>query len=135
MRSQKDHSCRRTQASSREFVEKDFYVDDGLKSVPDHEGAIDLLRRTKAMLADANLRLHKIASNDPAVTQAFPVEDRASDLRNLDLHHDVVPRPSNPHKKTQNFVPKSQLSPRTQSPEFRTTLELIASYASRGGQT
>ncbi|CAB4017297.1 Hypothetical predicted protein [Paramuricea clavata] len=40
-----------------------------------------------------------------------------------------------PHKKTQNFVPNSQPSPRTQSPEFRKTLELIASYASRGGQT
>ena len=76
---------------AREFVEKDFYVDDGLKSVPDREGAIDLLHRTKTMLADANLRLHKIASNDPTVTQAFPVEDRASDLRNLDLHRDVVP--------------------------------------------
>ena len=76
---------------AREFVEKDFYVDDGLKSVPDREGAIDLLHRTKTMLADANLRLHKIASNDPTVTQAFPVEDRASDLRNLDFHRDVVP--------------------------------------------
>jgi hypothetical protein len=43
---------------AREFVEKDFYVDDGLKSVPDHEGAIDLLHRTKTMLADANLCLH-----------------------------------------------------------------------------
>ena len=75
----------------REFVEKDVYVDDGLKSVPDREGAIDLLHRTKTVLADANLRLHKIASNDPTVTQPFPIEDRASDLRNLDHHRDVVP--------------------------------------------
>ena len=76
---------------AREFVEKDFYVDDGLKSMSNSEEAIDLLRRTKAMLAAANLRLHKIASNDPKVTQAFAIEDQASDLRNLDLHRDVIP--------------------------------------------
>ena len=76
---------------AREFVEKDFYVDDGLKSMSNSEEAIDLLRRTKAMLAAANLRLHKIASNDPKVTQAFAAEDQASDLRDLDLHGDAVP--------------------------------------------
>ena len=53
------------------------------------EEAIDLLRRTKGMLATANLRLHKIASNDSKVTQAFAVEDQASDL--LNLHRDAVP--------------------------------------------
>ncbi len=76
---------------AREFVEKDFYVDDGLKSVSNDEEAIDLLRRTQSMLANANLRLHKIACSSPAVTQAFAAEDRASDLRNLDLHKDVIP--------------------------------------------
>ena len=39
------------------------------------------------MLATANLRLHKISSNDPGVTRAFPVADRAIDLCNLDLSH------------------------------------------------
>ncbi len=76
---------------AREFVEKDFYVDDGLKSVSNDEEAIDLLRRTQSMLANANLRLHKIACSSRAVTQAFAAEDRASDLRNLDLHKDVIP--------------------------------------------
>ena len=57
----------------------------------DSEEAIDLLRRTKAMLAAANLRLHKIASNDPKVTQAFAAEDQASDLGDLHLHRDAVP--------------------------------------------
>ncbi|KAM4772410.1 uncharacterized protein WCC33_004117 [Rhinophrynus dorsalis] len=49
---------------ARNFVERDFYVDDGLKSVPTEEEAIDLLKRTQRMLATANLKLHKIASNN-----------------------------------------------------------------------
>ena len=76
---------------ARDFVENDFYVDDGLKSVPNCEDAIELLHRTRAMLAAANLRLHKIASNNPKVMQAFPPKDQASNLYNLDLHHDVIP--------------------------------------------
>ncbi len=73
-------------SDAKEFVERNFYVDDGLKSLPTSEQSIDLLRRTKAMLATANLRLHKIASNDAKVTQAFPSEDRASNLCDLDLN-------------------------------------------------
>ncbi|KAM5145516.1 uncharacterized protein ACMZJ9_012855 [Mantella aurantiaca] len=48
---------------ARQFVERNFYVDDGLKSLPTEEEAIDLLTRTQNMLATANLRLHKIISN------------------------------------------------------------------------
>jgi hypothetical protein len=78
-------------SDAKEFVERNFYVDDGLKSLPTSEQSIDLLRRTKAMLATANLRLHKIASNDAKVTQAFPSEDRASNLCDLDLNKDTKP--------------------------------------------
>ena len=67
-------------ADAREFVENDFYVDDGLKSTSTTEEAVALLKRIQAMSATANLRLHKIASNDSGVTSAFPVED-------LDLSH------------------------------------------------
>lgn len=78
-------------SDAREFVERNFYVDDGLKSLPGSEQSIDLLQRTQAMLARANLRLHKIASNDAKVTRAFPSEDRASELCDLDLSKDVKP--------------------------------------------
>ena len=43
------------------------------------------------MLATANLRLHKIASSHPEVTQAFPDEDQATDIRNLDFSKDSIP--------------------------------------------
>ena len=72
--------------NAREFIENDFYVDDGLKSLPTADASIDLLKRTQSMLATANLRLHKIASNDPRVVEAFPSSDRATDCCNLDLN-------------------------------------------------
>ena len=76
---------------AEEFVENNFYVDDGLKSLPSSEESIDLLRRTQTMLPTANLRLHKIASNNTTVTLAFPSEDHATDLCNLDLNKDTKP--------------------------------------------
>ncbi|KAK3738619.1 hypothetical protein QZH41_000925 [Actinostola sp. cb2023] len=44
------------------------------------------------MLSTANLRLQKIASsNRQEAMEAFPSEDQASDLRDLDLSKDAVP--------------------------------------------
>lgn len=76
---------------ARAFVERDFYVDDGLKSMPTAEEAVALLKRTQEMLASSNLRLHKIASNSPAVMNAFLVEDHVKDLKDLDLEKDTPP--------------------------------------------
>ncbi|XP_066448142.1 uncharacterized protein [Eleutherodactylus coqui] len=75
----------------RQFVERDFYVDDGLKSLPSPDAAIDLLKRTQSMLACSNLKLHKIASNSKAVMKAFPTQDHANDLKDLDLATATIP--------------------------------------------
>ena len=72
-------------ADTREFVERHFYVDDGLTSLPTPIEAIDLLQRTRASLAESNLRLHKIASNNAAVMAAFPPEDHAKGMKDLGL--------------------------------------------------
>ncbi|KAJ8353207.1 hypothetical protein SKAU_G00207740 [Synaphobranchus kaupii] len=45
------------------FIFRNFYVDDGLASVSKEVEAIDLLQRTKDLLAESNLWLNKIASN------------------------------------------------------------------------
>ncbi len=50
-------------------------MDDGLKSLPSAEMAIDLLKRTQDMLAGSNLKLHKLASNSKEVMGVFPSED------------------------------------------------------------
>lgn len=72
-------------------MNSNFYVDDGLKSTAEPASAIDLLRRTQNMLATANLHLHKIASSHPEVMEAFPLEDRANDLLNLDFSKGPIP--------------------------------------------
>lgn len=76
---------------ARHFVFRNFYVDDGLASMAKEDDAINLLWRTKALLAESNLRLHKIASNSTKVMEAFPVEERASDSKDLDLGADPLP--------------------------------------------
>lgn len=67
---------------AKRFVQRDFT---SLKSVPSAAEAIDLLKRTQEMLAASNLRLHKIASNHSDVLEAFPPEDHAKGLQNLDF--------------------------------------------------
>ncbi|XP_030053401.1 uncharacterized protein LOC115466351 isoform X1 [Microcaecilia unicolor] len=81
----------REYGDARHFIERDFYVDDDLKSLPTEGEAIDLLKRTQAMLAEANLTLHKITSISPEVMRTFPAEDHAKDLKDLDLKLDNPP--------------------------------------------
>lgn len=75
-----------------DFVHRDFYVDDGLKSLPTVEQAIDLIRRTQeALMVEGNLRLHKISSNREEVMQAFLSEDLSKDLKDLEFGNDTLP--------------------------------------------
>ena len=75
----------------KSFVDNNFHVDNGLHSAPDSTTAIDLLHHTQAMLATANLCLHKIASSHTEVREAFPPEDHASGVHNLDFYKGPVP--------------------------------------------
>nr|XP_055053759.1 uncharacterized protein LOC129438884 [Misgurnus anguillicaudatus] len=78
-------------SEARHFVERNFYVDDGLISLSTEEEAIKLLKTTQEMLAVSILHLHKIASNKVEVMKAFPAEDLAKELRNLDLKTGLPP--------------------------------------------
>ena len=80
-----------TDSDVRHFVMRNFYVDDGLTSLPTVEAAVSLLKKTQDTLAKSNLRLHKIAANNKEVMEAFPPEDRATDLKDLDLDADSLP--------------------------------------------
>ncbi|XP_069109957.1 uncharacterized protein [Argopecten irradians] len=75
----------------KEFVEQDFYVDDGLMSLPSAPEAIDLIKRTQQALATAGIRLHKVASNSTQVLKSFPQEDLAKDLKDLEIGTDSLP--------------------------------------------
>lgn len=76
---------------AKQFVLRDFYMDDGLASFPTSDLAIHVLKQTKEMLAVSNIRLHKIASNHKAVMEAFPPEERAKELKGLALGVDPLP--------------------------------------------
>ena len=75
----------------KEFVQRNFYVDDGLVSKPTAEEVVTLVRTTQTALASADLRLHKVVSNSVSVMEAFPSEDLAKDIRSLDLRQDNLP--------------------------------------------
>ncbi|TWW54220.1 hypothetical protein D4764_0192230 [Takifugu flavidus] len=75
----------------RKFIEQHFYVDDGLKSFASEDEAINVLIRAQRMLAQSNIRLHKISSNSSAVTSAFPGEDLATGLQGLELGQHAPP--------------------------------------------
>ncbi|XP_028254480.1 uncharacterized protein LOC114430714 [Parambassis ranga] len=76
---------------AKQFIVRHFYVDDGLASSPTQKEAVDILTEAQKMLAESNLKLHKIASNCPEVMEAFPAEERAKDLKDLDLRLDYLP--------------------------------------------
>lgn len=78
-------------ADTKQFVERHFYVDDGLVSLPTESAAIDLMKRICASLAESNLKLHKIASNSVAVMKAFEPEELATGIKDLGLDDETLP--------------------------------------------
>ena len=74
-----------------DFLKRDYYVDDGLTSVPTVEKAVELIKKSQEMCASENLHLDKFASNKKEVLEELPPEDRAKDLKDLDLRHDSMP--------------------------------------------
>ena len=72
------------------FVKADFYVDEGLKSVPSAVQASALIESTKSLLAKGGFNLHKFISNSKKVVKAIPKEQQASGIKELDLSRDVL---------------------------------------------
>ena len=76
----------------KRFVERDFYVDDGLTSCPLIDETVNLIKRTQQVLADnGKIRLHKIASNIPEVMDSFQKEDLDKNLSLMDVFADELP--------------------------------------------
>ena len=46
-----------------DFLKREYYVDDGLTSVPTVEKAIEIIKKSQEMCPSDNLRLHEFASN------------------------------------------------------------------------
>nr|XP_039251003.1 uncharacterized protein LOC120328550 [Styela clava] len=73
------------------YIRQDFYMDDGLKSVATFEEAVDLIQQRRALCASAGLKLHKFISNNCEVLESIPEDERAKDIKTLDVTVDPLP--------------------------------------------
>ena len=72
-------------AEAANFLRHDFYVDDGLKSVPSNDEAVRLISSCRSMCSEGGLRLHKFASNSKEVLELIPTQDRAASLTDVEI--------------------------------------------------
>ena len=75
-----------------ETVERNFYVDDCLKSVGREDEAVDLARQLRELLARGGFKLTKWLSNSRKVMESLPESERASVLKSLDFNSWAVER-------------------------------------------
>ncbi|XP_078382421.1 uncharacterized protein LOC144665122 [Oculina patagonica] len=79
--------------TAADFLRNDFYVDDGLKSVPSVDEAVKLVTDVKQMCNRGGFRLHKFVSNSnyKEVIRRIPELDRADGVKELNLDLDSLP--------------------------------------------
>ena len=73
------------------FLTRNFYVDDGLQSLPNKNAAIDLVEQATNLCKKGNIRLHKFLSNDTEVINSIPPSERAASLATVGLELDALP--------------------------------------------
>lgn len=67
------------------FLQKNFYVDDGLVSTETKEEAISLIHASKQLCEKGGFRLHKFVTNDKTILESIPVSDRAKNSANISI--------------------------------------------------
>jgi len=73
------------------FIHDDFYVDDGLTSVPTAIQAIQLVKDSVELCARSGLKLHKFISNSREVINAIDKDHCADKVKDVNLNHDPLP--------------------------------------------
>ncbi|XP_028394495.1 uncharacterized protein LOC114518689 [Dendronephthya gigantea] len=72
-------------------IHNNFYVDDCLKSVDEQYAACELTVKLREACAKGGFRLTKFTSNNRALLASIPEEERAKEVKCLDLTHDTLP--------------------------------------------
>ena len=72
-------------------VKNNFYVDDCLKALPSVEEALQHASVLRSLLSKGGFRLTKWISNSREVLETIPEEERAKEVRTLDLSKDDLP--------------------------------------------
>ena len=110
-------------------VEKNFYVDDYLRSIESHEKAISSVDQLQSLLARGGFNLTKWVSNSRAVLETIPQQLRVSAVQELDLGSEILPveRALGVHwnVETDEFVFKMQL--KRKPPTQRCLLSVVSS--------
>ena len=73
-------------------VDRNFYVDDCLKSVKSEHDAIYLVKNLTELLKKGGFRLTKWLSNSRGVVESIPESERATSVKNLDFGHAPIER-------------------------------------------
>ncbi|XP_068759671.1 uncharacterized protein [Montipora capricornis] len=73
-------------------VQRNFYVDDCLKSVNSDHDAINLVKDLTQLLKTGGFRLTKWRSNSRQVMESIPESERAMSVKNLDFGHAPIER-------------------------------------------
>ena len=74
------------------FVQENFYVDDGLFSCSSVDQASQLVEDACSLFKKANIRLHKFVSNSKAVLESIPESERANDVSSIEFLTNTVER-------------------------------------------
>lgn len=121
----------RDQSNSQavDTVLHNFYVDDCLKSVSSEEEAIQLYNTLRAICQKGGFRLTKWISNSRAVLSAIPEEERATEVKDLDLDQDVLPmeRALGVHWCIQSDSFKFKITMSDKAPTRRNLLSIVSS--------
>ena len=67
----------------RDFIESNFYVDDGLTSSDVTKDIIKLIQSTVDLCKKGNIRVHKFVSNNPEALQTLPESELGSGMTKL----------------------------------------------------
>ena len=73
------------------FIERNFYVDDGVISVESKAAANYLVEEVGELCARGNLHLHKFISNDRSVMDNIPPSNRVVNMGGRDMSFDELP--------------------------------------------
>ena len=76
-----------TTNKAKNFVNRNFYVDDGCGSADSVEEAVSILSETRASLGSYNIRLCKISSSSSDVCRSFPVSELSEPTISKDFNH------------------------------------------------
>ena len=73
-----------------ETVQRNFYVDDCLKSVETEEEADELQEELRQLLSRGGFHLTKFMSNSMKVSESVPESERALSVKNLDFENPTL---------------------------------------------